>query len=94
MRTARHAKIKISLAVSDFLPSVTVFPFMIYYLIKNFGSSNPTSDMLLDMVFESQSSIWVNVSGNLKYLCSIHRKKILYRNDEIYVLCQKISLKT
>lgn len=63
MRTTRHIKIKISLAVSDFLPSISVFPFMIYYLLKHFGSSNPTSDFLLDMAFESQSSIWVNISG-------------------------------
>ena len=63
MRTTRHVKIKISLAVSDFLPSISVFPFMIFYLVKNFGSSNPTSDFLLDMAFESQSSIWVNISG-------------------------------
>ena len=63
MRATRHVKIKISLAVSDFLPSISVFPFMIFYLIKNFGTSNPTSDFLLDMAFESQSSIWVNISG-------------------------------
>ena len=63
-RTSRHFKIKISLAASDLLPSITVFPFMIYYLILNFRSSNPTSEWLLKQAYDSQHSIWVNFSGN------------------------------
>ena len=70
-------------AVSDFLPSIGVFPFMIFYLLKHFGSDNPTEDYLLDMAFESQTSIWVNISGltvNMRFNFP------LYLTDSI--LCQ------